>query len=264
MKLCAITDEISRDFEKAIQIGLENGIQAFELRTIYGKRFPFYDEDDIGTLINLREKYQFQISAIVLGVYKIGLEQTPWDDLKQFGYSKIFKLAEKLECPNFIVFASEQNLNENEYRIMIDNIKKFTVRAVNNGFSVLLENSANSYCKSSKKLLEVLNEVSVPGLFIDWNPCNSFCCDSLNIRNDYTRLQPHLKNIHLKDAKTLSNGDKEFVPLNEGEINLNRIFSLLKENGYSQNITIETNCTDSETAFIKSVEYVKGKIRAMA
>ena len=57
MKISLVTDEVSADLETAIELGLEWGVDAFELRGIGGQRVPHFSDYQKQRVLELREAY---------------------------------------------------------------------------------------------------------------------------------------------------------------------------------------------------------------
>ncbi len=71
MKISLVTDEVSADLETAIELGLEWGVDAFELRGIGGQRVPRFSDYQKQRVLELREAYGIHIAAISPGLFKI-------------------------------------------------------------------------------------------------------------------------------------------------------------------------------------------------
>ncbi|HMN62810.1 MAG TPA: hypothetical protein PJ988_20760, partial [Anaerolinea sp.] len=67
MKISLVTDEVSSDLETAIELGLDWGVEAFELRGIGGQRVPRFSDYQKQRVLELKETYGIQIAAILPG-----------------------------------------------------------------------------------------------------------------------------------------------------------------------------------------------------
>ncbi len=71
MKISLVTDEVSADLETAIELGLEWGVDAFELRGIGDQRVPHFSDYQKQRVLELREAYGIHFAAISPGLFKI-------------------------------------------------------------------------------------------------------------------------------------------------------------------------------------------------
>ena len=69
-KLGIITDEVSQDFEEALNFSWENGLECVELRSAWEKN-PFqYDDNDFKKIAELLKKYNMPLLCISSPFFK--------------------------------------------------------------------------------------------------------------------------------------------------------------------------------------------------
>lgn len=253
VKFCVYTDEISGDINRAIELGTEKKINHFGLRTVYGKRFPFYDEEDSSIIFSPKKKFNISIDIIVPGIYRNSIDQTPWEQLKQIGYPEIFNFAEKFDCKQLLVYGGPMYATDTEYRYLVDNIKKFSHRLESRNCHILLGQSVTSYCNSLELLKKVQKDLDISNLGLSWDPCKAFCDGVLDINKDINKLILHLRNVRITDVVKSDTNEWEYVPIGTGLMDWQKIFTTLKLNGYKGLLTLETHCLNQENAFLSSM-----------
>ncbi|GAI77812.1 unnamed protein product [marine sediment metagenome] len=104
MKISAVTDAISEDFETAIELSSSWGITNFEIRTVLLKRVPHVLDRELRDIIRVVKEYGINISAISPGAFKIPFVWEKVNNHLEVLLYESFKLAEKLEANMVLIF----------------------------------------------------------------------------------------------------------------------------------------------------------------
>jgi len=64
-KLGIVTDEISQDFEHAVKVASELGVQYVEIRNLWNKNVVYLSESEFSEMRNIVKRYDIQISNII-------------------------------------------------------------------------------------------------------------------------------------------------------------------------------------------------------
>ena len=70
LKLAIPTDAISMDIETSFLVGLDWGIQHYELKRLFNKRLPSFDQSDIEYIKNSIKKNKTAICSLSPGLFK--------------------------------------------------------------------------------------------------------------------------------------------------------------------------------------------------
>ncbi len=105
MRLAIVSDEISKDFRKAVEYGMEWGITDYEIRTLTTGRVPYVANDEINLVKEVVKEHDLNISAISPGLFKIALNEEEQLKLQiEENIYESFRLADRLGTRNVIIF----------------------------------------------------------------------------------------------------------------------------------------------------------------
>ena len=239
MRLGVITDEVSQDFEVALDFAKTYELDCVELRSAYEKG-PFdYTEEDILAIKVLSDSYGIPVTAISSPMFKceyseenIKLHTEKFKKL--LGFAKILG-AKKIRCFDFLK-------NESITREMIrDAYKEAYAAAEADGVSILIESepTTNSQCcKDIKELVEAVNRPLFKALYDPGN--NIYATDEIPYPDGYLAIKDLLGHVHIKDAKR-EGGETVAPAVGEGEVDYPALFAELKRIGYDGDIMLETH-----------------------
>ena len=239
MRLGVITDEVSQDFEVALDFAKTYKLDCVELRSAYEKG-PFdYTEEDILAIKALSDRYGIPVTAISSPMFKceyseenIKLHTEKFKKL--LGFAKILG-AKKIRCFDFLK-------NEGVSREMIrDAYKEAYAAAEADGVSILIESepTTNSQCcKDIKELVETVNRPLFKALYDPGN--NIYATDEIPYPDGYLAIKDLIGHVHIKDAKR-EGGETVATAVGEGEVDYPALFAELKRIGYDGDIMLETH-----------------------
>ena len=239
MRLGVITDEVSQDFEVALDFAKTYGLDCVELRSAYEKG-PFdYTEEDILAIKAISDRYGIPVTAISSPMFKceyseenIKLHTEKFKKL--LGFAKILG-AKKIRCFDFLK-------NEGVSREMIrEAYMEAYAAAEADGVSILIESepTTNSQCcKDIKELVETVNRPLFKALYDPGN--NIYATDEIPYPDGYLAIKDLLGHVHIKDAKR-EGGETVGAAVGEGEVDYPALFAELKRIGYDGDIMLETH-----------------------
>ena len=239
MRLGVITDEVSQDFEVALDFAKTYGLDCVELRSAYEKG-PFdYTEEDILSIKAISDRYGIPVTAISSPMFKceyseenIKLHTEKFKKL--LGFAKILG-AKKIRCFDFLK-------NEGVSREMIrEAYMEAYAAAEADGVSILIESepTTNSQCcKDIKELVETVNRPLFKALYDPGN--NIYATDEIPYPDGYLAIKDLLGHVHIKDAKR-EGGETVATAVGEGAVDYPGIFKALKEAGYDGEVMLETH-----------------------
>jgi sugar phosphate isomerase/epimerase len=244
VQIGVVTDEISRDLEKAFQVGRELGIKDYELRRIGEKRVPNLSEEELKQVETLIAEYDANITALSPGIFKVSLHDSQLELHKGELLEKTLSLGKRLGVNKIVIFGikrDEQKDNPEDMELVIKYIKELVDRAQEEGFEILLENEPGWWADTAENTLRILEGVNSPNFKLNWDPGNSIRTDVIPYPDEYELLKDYVGNVHFKDAKRVDGG-YECCTIDEGEIDWAGQIEALKADGYQGNISIETHC----------------------
>ncbi|HAK46849.1 MAG TPA: hypothetical protein DCO79_13145 [Spirochaeta sp.] len=160
-------------------------------------------------------------------------------------------------------------------KIMIQRFKQAADAAGNKEITLVIEN-IGSLSGHSKEAVAIIEEVDSPYLRINFDTANPLLADEDPV-DALKHMLPYISYVHLKDFITEKSPDfskyseaqwriqtsrnevkMTGITPGKGDVDLNRIFEILKENNYSGFVSAEyENDIDAEDATRHSINFVK-------
>ena len=263
MKLCAITDEISQEFEHALDVLLEYGATGAELRGLWGTNIADLSDEQAQRAKTALQERGLTVPCLSTPFYKcdlsvqapnLGEEAGPMHlaqarTMEQQAelLERCIRLAHFFEAPFLRVFAfwrKEIMTPDIEQRV-IDAFKAPIERAAQEGITLVLENEHACLVGSGAEAARILSQIDSPHLRACWDPGNAFSLGEVPFPDGYEAIKPYLAHVHIKDARNIQTPDHGLQPqwrvVGEGEIDYTGHFAALKQDGYNGWISLETH-----------------------
>ena len=245
MKLSIVTDEISLNFKEAVDYGVEWGIENFELRSLTSGRIPYITNEELEQIIEVKEDYGINISAISPGLFKIPLneEEQLKLELEERIYDS-FRFADKIGTRDVIIFGFKRYPKEPQtnYVQIIHILGRMTSLAEKYGFRLLLENETDFWCDTGDNTAQVLEEINSKFLRANWDPGNAYAAGEIPYPYGFLAIRKYIYNIHVKDVRRNSAGKTEWVVVGQGDVDWRGQFQAIMHGVDLKHITIETHC----------------------
>jgi sugar phosphate isomerase/epimerase len=268
-------DEISADFDEAMNFCKKNDLNFIELRTINGKNLVNFQEEEVYKLKKTIDHNGLKISAFASPLFKwlpYGYESVqPLYSVDTFNvpisltYEDKIRMIEKtirycniLNVPNIRIFsclkvAGLQDLPNEEYELLgtcSDLAKKHSIH-------VLLENEAVCLKSSHDDYVDLIEKLANIGIGSWYDLANFYEVGSSLYNEHFGKIAKHIKYIHVKDPTSL--GVHKFVPLGAGYMNYKRLLpNLLEMVERGTFLSIETHAkTDKLLSSQTSIDYLK-------
>ncbi len=244
LKIAIPTDAISMDIETSILLGLDWGIQFYELKRLFNKRLPSFSKSDVDYIKKSVKKNDVKICSLSPGILKGNVDsQSTLDEIANF--DKLINFAEEFETDKIVVFGFEfedlDSLEKNQTLSKINKIYESLLKKCNKkNISLLIENDRGQLMNNKEILVKTLNNFSNQNLKVNWDPCN--CIGEKNSSKPFPDFYESIKNrighLHIKDAIKTSNG-YENIMIGKGEVNWIDQIKELKKNNYEGYYVIE-------------------------
>lgn len=242
MRLSFITDEATQDPSRFIALAQQFEVEAVELRTVLGRSVWELTADELAAL-------RASLQAAGLGVCCIGSSVFKSDF--RLGYQpELHKLravldaASELACPLVRVFSFWRSP---ERAAVMENVVEALAAAGEmartRGVLLAIENGKRTMHATGVELAELLDGL-VPGPFgALWDPGNAVFggLDDAPLDNGYPPLARRILHVHIKDPLVYRDGDRRYVPLGAGQLDLARQLQLLHHDGFSGFVSLETH-----------------------
>ncbi len=245
--LAIVSDEISQDFSTAVELALSWGINTFEIRSLNYRRGRLLTEREIELALAITQSFPVKISAISPGLFKIPLSSPELFHHQQEQLFSAFELARKFGTQRVIVFGlvkEEKRQRQTAISQVIDILGEAAEKAEKEGITLLLENEHICWADTGWQTAQILSAINSSTLAANWDPANAWLAGEKRAFPDgYTSIKPFLKNLHIKDVLSNSDGKAGFVAPGKGRLNWPEQLSAIVKDGFPGPYTIETHFT---------------------
>lgn len=245
IKIAIVSDEISQDFITATGLGLEWGINNFEIRSVNLHRVPNISPQEREIILQTLKEYNINIPAISPGLFKIELESDELDTHLNKHLQQSFELAHQVGAEKIIVFGfiKPKGKPSSHYpQQVVDVLGEAAQKAQGDGIMLALENESICWADTGEVTADIVSKVAVKNLGINWDPGNALVSGEKHpYPEGYEKVREHIIHLHIKDSKRTHDNRYRFVDLGEGEINWKGQIEALIKDGFKGYYTVETH-----------------------
>jgi sugar phosphate isomerase/epimerase len=272
-QLSVITDEISQDFEEALQIAQQFDIQQVELRSIWRKNIARFSDVELLKLKELLKKYQMKISVIsgpfakcFLPSSRLSSKNESFDRNSAYNLSFFDRLVEISDYFDtnviriFNFFNPAMKIKEEKWTEMIDLITPFVEKAEKLGKILVVENEHVCFANNVANTLKFLKHFNSKALKLNLDPGNFFSMKERTTPDAYQTLYDNgfVIHIHIKDPQfriPLIGGF--FGVVGQGKIDYEPLLTQAIDNGYKGAFALETHALkNKKQKSIESLQYL--------
>lgn len=261
MKISAITNGISQDYETACRIMNETGVKYAELQEAYGKRVELLSLEDARKIKALNDQYGIEVSSVTthafVGISVGGIEVGDAKYEEQMALLKngiaIAKIvgAKHVRAMCFarqIVMwgkngADQWNAGGNKaWPKFIELFKPIAKVAEEEGVSLIVENGFNGMLTSAYTSRRFIEDLGSKNVSILWDPANAAWVGDIAYPDGYNEVKNCLGHVHIKDMLLDPvRSTAEVVPIGRGDLApyLTRIKAALEADGYDGFVSLE-------------------------
>lgn len=239
-----ITDEISQDFNSAVELALKYSLDGIEIRSVWDKGPHELDKNDTEAIRKVIKTTKLEVCGISAPFFKCDLDNESEYDCHMEILEKCIELAGQLET-KFIrgfTFWNKGDFEENLEKITFRYEKpvKMLERA---GMTLVLEMDPSVYASNASKVRRVIENINSPYVKALWDPGNEIFNteDEVPYPCGYDVIKPYMAHMHLKDAKRMENGKATSVPVGEGQVDYKGQFKALIADKYDGFVVLETH-----------------------
>jgi len=261
MKLGVITDGISRDFEYALGVIEEAGLEYIELQFLWDKEIGEQTDEEVQKIKELIHSYNLKVSCLSRHIFNgINISKL---EIRDPTYKKHFnalkcniEIAKELDCPLVRTFSGNREVimfgtngaekwvsNNTAWPKLLNLMKSIAKLAEDEDIIVAIETGNNSVICSAYLARKLIDEVGSEHLGIIWDISNTLSCCEIPYPDGYEQIQPVISHIHLKDAEVYPNkATVHFRELGKGHLGLylENIAKALKRDNYNGVISYES------------------------
>jgi sugar phosphate isomerase/epimerase len=257
-RIGAITDEFSPNLETALKSMAEVGMEAAELRMLFGKNIIDLTNDEVDHAVRLCNAYEMKIVSIASPLLKCTLPDAPEVDerFQQDMFAakhtfedqprlteRAFQIAEMTGAKIIRVFSYWRVVEpEAVFDRVIAALRVLAAKAASRGLIIGLENehACNiATAAESARALKALQDV--PNVQLVWDPANAYISGENPYPTGYNLLPKNrIVHVHAKDCK-LDGHKPLWGPLGEQGVDWRGQIASLEKDGYKGYINLETH-----------------------
>ena len=261
-KLGVITNGISDDFEHALEVMVETGLEYAELQFLWDKEVGDLTDEEMARAQSLVEADNVKVSCIsrhnfagmLVGETQVGdANHTRHmeglgrciDMAKAFGTRLVRIMSFRREMILFGRNGAEKWVASRGAWDQLLRLLEAPVQLAEDKDVVLaLETGNNAMVPSAWLGRKLIDDLGSSHLKIMWDPCNSLYANEPTYPDGYEALMPgYLGHIHIKDAKVdMPKATVEFCALGDGDMApyLEPLATRLEQDGYDGVISLES------------------------
>jgi sugar phosphate isomerase/epimerase len=261
-KLGVITDGISRDFERALTVMTEAGLEYAELQYLWDKEVGDLNDQEMAKAKELVKQFQMKVSCIsrhnfvgmIVGQTEIGDSNY---NQHMDGLKRCITMAKEFDCPlvrimsfrrDMILFgkggAEHWVVAKGAWEKLKELLTPPVELAAKEGVTLVLETGNNAMVPSAYLGKKLVDEMGSEHLKILWDPGNSLYANEPPFPDGYEALRGgRMGHFHIKDCiAEMPKASVEFCEMGTGQMasTFEPIAKGLKEDGYDGVISLES------------------------
>ena len=256
-KLGVITDEITQNFEQALDFIASFSLSYCELRQLWGRNIMSLSQAELDRAKQMIDKHQMHVAEIASPLFKYNLPEMPAKsgekrDTFMASYTeqdteallkKSFDLARFFRTQKVRIFSYWRvDDPEKAYPSVRAHLAKAAATAVQNKMVLLLENEQTCNVATGKELGRIIKDINSPGLRAMWDPANAAAMDEVPYPDGYNHIRGVFQHVHVKDVKKdPKSGEYKWLPVGSGAVDLKWQFKALIKDGYHGTMSLETH-----------------------
>ncbi|MCS7301140.1 MAG: sugar phosphate isomerase/epimerase [Fimbriimonadales bacterium] len=248
-----ITDEIADDLQVALQVAREFGIDAVELRTLWGVNIALADDETLRRAKSLLRDYGLRVCALATPVFKTDLfgatERGPMHAAQEADLSVQIPLLQRcleaaafFDAPLIRIFAFWRAgaLTPERQAQILHWLERALPHAERADVKLGLENEHSCQVGTGAQLAQEQSQITTPYLVCVWDPGNAFVLGE-TAQAGYAAAQPYVGHIHIKDAVRQPDGSVKWVIVGQGAVGYPEHFQQIARSGYAGYLSLETH-----------------------
>ena len=260
-RLAVITDGISREFERALEVMREHGLRYAELQYVWDREVGDLDDGRLGQVQDLVRQFGMEVcclsrhnfAGMAVGQTKIGdaAHARHMDALR-----RCIAEAKALDCglvrimsfrKEMILFGSGGAEDWNVATGAWDALKRLLVPALelaeSEGVTLVVETGNNAMITSGHLARRLVEEMGSARLQVLWDPGNSLYCAEPAYPDGYDAVRGCLAHVHVKDLHVdIPKATVRQVRFGEGQMSayFDAISAGLARDGYTGVVSFES------------------------
>jgi len=242
-RLGVITDEISLDIERAVDVARDLELECVELRQGWGKNIKDFADSELRKVRKMAKSAGLEVVCISSPLFKCNID----DDKEVRDHLRFLPRVVEItkffdaELVRGFAFWIKEN-REQYWETIVDRVNEAVDLCESEGVTFALENEHSTFTGTGKEACELAKEIDSRNLSLLWDPGNALVAGEKPYPDGYLQVKDRMVHMHLKDVAVDPNTEKsEFVAVGSGKIDHEGQFGSLAKDRYSGCISIETH-----------------------
>lgn len=245
MQLAIFSDEISQDFERALDIAQEYGCVAVELRSAWDKSIAKITDDEAQRMRTALDQRELKVCAIGSPFGKCYLDHP--DEVTDH-FKLLERCCELARCFETRMVRGFTYWRTPDIEAQWPRILKLYQRAADiakaSDCVIGVENEPSCHVGIGRQAARFVRELGRTEVGITWDPANSLTDMVLHevpYPDGYAQVKDLIVHVHIKDYGPDSQGKMAPAPFGEGLVNFPGQLRALKAHGYTGYLSVETH-----------------------
>jgi len=245
-KLGAITDEVSQDFERVVEVAGEYGLTALEPRSVWEKTPQELTDEDCRKIKQLADDAGLEICCIASPFLKCDLGDEGQYNTHLDYFRRFVQMAHMWDCQIIRGFTFwKTGPARDVWQQIIDAYEEPLRICEQEDVYIGIENEASTHIATAREAARLYEDINHPRLRAIWDPANEVSAEEGErpFPEAWERMKPWLIHVHIKDSVKDPEGPREArcVPVGEGIIDYAGQFQALIDMGYDGVCSLETH-----------------------
>ena len=243
IKVCFFADEVSRDFDEAVRLGVEAGAEAVEIRGgLWGKSVTTIDDDDVKRMQDVLSRYNVRIACIGSPVGKCHYDRKEEYETHLRYFDRMVELAHAFGTKVIRVFSfwnvkrgEGERPNLEEYLDTFVKLLNPIVRTAEaEGLLLSFETEGSTMIGTCREARMIIDALGSKAATVCWDVMNSYRCGEAPYPDGYSHIKGLISHFHVKP-----NRRKELNPIGETDLTYQELFKIAIEDGFEGAASIE-------------------------
>ena len=267
IEVCFFADEVSKNFDEAVKLGVEAGANTVEIRGgIWGKSVTTIDDDDVKRMQDVLTRYGARVASVGSPFGKCHHDNPEEYQQHLRHFDRMVELAHAFETQVIRGFAfwnpnRKRELprpNIGDYLEMIaEKLAPIVPIAENANVTLAFENEGATLagtCAETRAVIDALG--NSPALTVCWDVRNGIGCGETPYPDGYAHIKGLVTHIHVKPNK-----DKTMNPISPTALTYEGLFRTVLADGFTGAASIEHWGTPD--LMLKGVRELRAAVDAM-
>lgn len=269
-KLAVFTDEVSQDFQHAVDVAREFDLDGLEIRSVWNKKPQNLDKPDIAKMREILEDTGLAVCCIASPFFKCDIDSE--EEYKEHLdiLRRCIALGRSFDCRIIRGFTFWRKGHYKErWQEIIDKFEEPLKILEAEDVVLGIENEASTFLGTAGSVKRFIDELASPYVKAVWDPRNSLGepveeDKEVPYPDGYEIIKGDMVHMHIKDsAVDPETGKRRGVAVGEGDIDYVAQFRTMKEDGYEGFASLETHFRLKKPLSPEEVDKPGGKAFSM-